>query len=187
MRPGLWYSGLYVGVSTCAIPLIKPLCRRCGLPLTKRSFGPLSAHNCRVLRVGGCSYQVLHTLDNTGSRPHNDTLGSGQELEAPFLGSFLSWRWKTIAVVAAELRRVRAAMQDHFAPDFFGKLEDATLLSDVTRLCADKAPSGSGSGCRIATAEDQGRGATNETGKLDFAPSRWGGPCCIIALLVHSP
>lgn len=103
-------------------------CEACGVVNVSGCQCTLGVH--MGLRYVGCalakgcvfSRQYRKPVAQCNPRPE-------QELEAPFLGSFLNWRWETIAVVAAELKRLRAAMQQHFAPGFFGKLEDATLLS----------------------------------------------------------
>lgn len=47
-------------------------------------------------------------------------------------------------MVASELSRLRDAMQSHFKSEYFGKLEDATLLSDINSICKDQVMSGRG-------------------------------------------
>lgn len=44
-------------------------------------------------------------------------------------------------------------MQSHFKPEYFGKLEDATLLSEVKGICEDQVMSGRG--CERGTLEDK--------------------------------
>ena len=59
-------------------------------------------------------------------------------LKARFRGSFLHWRWETIATVCSEVTRLRQVFVDFWDPSLFGHLEDVSLLNDVT--AAIKAP-----------------------------------------------
>lgn len=58
-------------------------------------------------------------------------------LERPFQGSFLHWRWETLATVCAEITRLRWVLEQFFQANIFGPLEDSTLLGGVQELLAD--------------------------------------------------
>lgn len=55
----------------------------------------------------------------------------------PYKGSFLQWRWETLAEVLSSIVRLLPIFRRFFQPEHFGKLEDKNLLAEVTLLSTD--------------------------------------------------